>query len=150
MKLSMRSGGKVGTKALQAKFKRLAKKTSNKGALFKRIGVVVLNEIDNTFRDETHEGEPWEPLKLATIARRRGGGIARILQDTGTLKRSFGIDATLNLVRIGTPIIYAPPHQEGEGNLPERPMIPSKKRGLEIAVKVGNSYIKESIQKARL
>lgn len=150
MKLSMRSGGKPGTKALQSKFKRLANRTSNKLALFNRIGVKVLNEIDKTFKEETHEGEPWAPLQSSTIARRRGGGLARILQDTGTLKRSWVMDATPNLVRIGTPIIYAPPHQEGEGSLPERPMIPSEKRGLEIAVKTAGGYIKESIQKARL
>ena len=131
MKLSMRSGGRPGTKVLQARFKKLAKRTSNRSTLFKRIGVKVLNEIDKTFKEETHEGEPWTPLQLSTIARRRGG-LARILQDTGTLRRSYGFEATPNLVRIGTPIIYAPPHQDGEGNLPERPMIPTKKRGLEI------------------
>ena len=150
MKLSMLSGGKPGTKVLQAKFKRLARKTSNRRTLFNRIGVKVLNEIDATFKEETHEGEPWTPLKASTIASRRGSGLARILQDTGTLKRSFVMGATSNLVRIGTPIIYAPPHQEGEGNIPKRPMIPSEKRGLEIAIKTANGYIKESIKKVKL
>ena len=109
----------------------------------------MLNEINRTFKEETHEGDPWTPLSASTLARRRGG-IARILQDTGTLRRSFVSKATPNLVRIGTPIIYAPPHQEGEKNLPERPMIPSKKRGLEIAVKVADNYIHEGIVKVRL
>ena len=149
MKLSVRSEGMPGTKRLQSKFKKLARKIGNKNALFQRIGVNVLNEIIKTFKEETHEGKPWKPLSPSTIAR-RGGGLTRILQDTGTLRRSFGSKATSRLVRIGTPILYAPTHQEGERKIPQRQMLPSKKRGLEIAVKVTDNYIKEGIRKARL
>jgi phage gpG-like protein len=170
-----------GADEIERKFNKLARKVKNRVPLYKRIGVNLLNEISHTFRTETHEGKRWKPLKMSTmLARRRGPRagkaitIARrkertvaqpkILQDTGTLRRSFVMDVSRRYVKVhvdpkkrtfkegkfvGSPMEYAPFHEFGEG-VPKRPMLPSKKRALEIAVKIADDYIKEGIKRVRL
>lgn len=156
-----------GVKKLRRKFNRLVRKVKNKRPLYKRIGIKLLNEISRTFETETHEGKRWKALSLATVMKRRKGkgeGRPRILQDTGTLRRSFVREVKRDYVRIhidpakktikegkivGTPIEYAPKHEFGEG-VPKRPMLPSEKRALEIAIDVADKYVGENIKKTKL
>ena len=141
-----------GLKETQRRFNALARKLKNKIPLYKRIGIMVLNEIDKTFRSEEHEGSKWERLSPATIAARRKGrgpGGARILQDTGTLRSSFTSEPSISKVKVGTEIEYASPHEFGLG-VPKRQMIPSIKRGFEIAIEVSDKYIKDKLKQAQL
>lgn len=146
-----------GEKNARNKFKKLIDKLKNKTAMYKRIGVELLNEISDTFDKETHEGKQWKPLSKYTIERRRQGrsvGRPIILQDTGTLRRSFvpnkAIRADNNKVVVGTNIEYAPQHEFGEGRIPQRKILPSYRRGLKIAIKVTDKYINEKIKEAEL
>lgn len=75
-------------------------------------------------------GEPWAPLAESTIRRRRkgrgrgrGGGGVRILQDTGTLRRSIGMYATHEYVEVGAGQPYGKHHQFGGRRLPARPFV---------------------------
>jgi phage virion morphogenesis protein len=142
-----------GEKALQFKFRRLANQIKkNKTPMYKRIGIKVLNAIDENFRTESHDGKRWQSLSdLTVFARRRGpgAGSSKILQDTGTLRRSFDFDANNSQVRVGTNIEYAQQHEFGLG-VPERKMIPSDKKVLEISVKVADDYIDEQLKKGDL
>ena len=151
--VSIRADGKAGVARLQSKFKRLAKNLRNKQPLFKRIGVKLLNEIDTTFKTEDFEGKRWTPLAPATTLRRRRGpgiGSARILQDTGTLRQSFVMDVGRTKLTVGTPVDYSETHEEGLGNVPQRRMLPSEKRTLEIAVDTTEKLVKEQIRNVRL
>lgn len=142
-----------GGKELQRKFKKLAKKLKNRRKLFNRIGVVLLNDVTKSFKDEAHEGKSWKTLSPNTILRRRkgkGAGTARILQDTGKLKGSFAMKVGRDEVRVGSNVDYAPFHEEGKGKIPQRKMLPSDERALELAVDTTENLIEEEIKKARL
>lgn len=77
--------------------------------------------------------DPWQPLSLATIKRRRNKdkGSVRILRDTGYLMQSLSPqggqysirEVTKNSVAIGTNRPGAAAHQEGNGRLPARPFL---------------------------
>jgi phage virion morphogenesis protein len=142
-----------GDKALQIKFRRLASQIkSNKTPMYKRIGIKLLNEIDKNFKTESHDGKRWQSLSDRTIfARRRGprAGSPQILQDTGTLRRSFDFEATNNQVKVGTNIEYAPKHEHGIG-VPQRKMLPSDRKALEISVKIADQYIEDQLKKEGL
>lgn len=152
MKISVRYEGTPGTKKLQNKFRKLAASIKNRKPLFNRIGVQLLNAISENFQQQGHEGTPWAPLSQRTIAGRRNKNKSsiKILEDTGELRRSFASEATDAQVRVGTKKIYAPPHEYGYKNIPERRMLPSKKMGLQLAVDVVDNYIKEKSREAKL
>ena len=155
MKIQIHTDGEPGTKRLQAKFSQLAEGIKKRKPLFNRIGVQLLNAVMQNFKEQGHEGTPWTPLSRFTIARRRKGrgvkkGRGRILEDTGELRRSFAIEATDQSVRVGSPKIYAPTHEFGRGPIPKRPMLPSRERGLQIAVDVAESYTNELIERTKL
>ena len=155
MKIQIRTDGEPGTKRLQVKFSKLAEGIKKRRPLFNRIGVQMLNAIMLNFKEQGHEGTPLAPVSKFTIARRRKGpgakkGRGRILEDTGELRRSFAIEATDQSVRVGSPKIYAPTHEFGRGPIPKRPMLPSRARGLQIAVDVAESYTNELIERAKL
>ena len=73
--------------------------------LFTRIGRVMKADTGMNFRrQQSPDGDPWEPLKF-----RQG----RILSDTGRLRNSINYDASDDQVIIGTNVKYAPVHQFG-------------------------------------
>ena len=153
MKLAIRSNGEPGVKNLQRKFTKLAFDIKNRRPLFSRIGVLLLNAVAENFQQQGHEGTPWQALSPRTVAGRRKGpgtGSARILEDTGELRRSFTMEATNESLRVGTAKIYAPPHEYGYKQIPQRKMLPSKKYGLQVAVDMADKYLKEQIQKVKL
>lgn len=155
----------MGFNKLQRKFNQLAKQLRNKEPMFKGIGIKLLNEINETFEKESFEGSPWERLKQSTIfARpgislveaRKGTAEVKILQNTGTLRRSYSpgdsesrYSVSKNFVRVGTNLEYAAIHEFGIGS-PKRQMIPSKKRALEIAIPVANFFVNRSLRSSRL
>jgi phage gpG-like protein len=129
--------------------------------MMKRIGIGLIKEIDVTFKSEgkTRAGKPWKALSAATLAMRRRGkgkGNPRILQDTGRYKGSFSPQhrdsrwkVSNNLVRVGSNVEYGPRHEFGEG-VPERKVLPTRKRTLSIAVRIADGYIDEKIRLAGL
>lgn len=165
IKISAWSAGQPGTKRLQEKFSKLAFSVRDRRPLMKRIGVLLLNEVSKNFETESHEGTPWKELAPLTIRRRRiglGAGSPKILQDTGTLKRSFVMQPTRDTVVVGVPnktvivdgkklnLQYAEHHEEGKGNTPKRKMLPSERRALGVAVDEAEDYVEESIKGAKL
>lgn len=162
----------TGERELQRKLLNVSKRIANTQKMYKVIGVFELKEIDRTFAKETHEGKPWKAHSPDTIEQRRTGkksGVSGItgqvfgikkLQDTGTLKNSFNARATKHQVVIGaaagkqnkkTGVFvgqYAVNHEEGNRALgiPQRKMLPSKGRGLEIAVDVAEEYVRQAVK----
>lgn len=120
--------------------------------MYKRIGVVILNEIDKNFRTESNDGKRWQPLSEITRSARREGpraGSPKVLQDTGTLRRSFVFEANNKRVKVGTPIDYAPKHEFGEG-VPKRKMLPTNERALTLSIEIADKYIDQQLKKERL
>jgi len=105
---------------------------------FTGAGLAIMRDIGERFEGEGMPPQRWQPLSPATILRRRTGkgkkktGRPKILQDTGTLKRSFmfgGPDNVFDVsplhVTVGSKLNYAGIHQFGwkEKNIPARPMV---------------------------
>lgn len=146
MKLDVTTDGKPGVINLTRKFRKLALRSNDQRNLLKRVGIQWLNEISSNFENQGNEGTAWVPLKAKTLERRRkgkGAGEGLILQDTGELRRSFTMDAGSVTLKVGTVKVYAPPHEYGwpEKNIPQRKMLPTDQRELEIAITTAESFI---------
>lgn len=140
----------IGDRTLQRRFRTMARRMGNRLVLFKRIGIMLLKEIDKTFKEETHEGKAWSPLSEATKAKPgRGGESAEILKDTRQLQRSYVMKPGRNQVAVGTPTPYSKIHEEGTERIPQRKMLPSKKRGLEIALDTTKGFVKTNVSRAK-
>ena len=153
MKVQVYTDGERGTKGLQKKFRNLALKGGDRRNLLGRIGIQVLNEVSANFDAQGNEGKPWVPLRAATLERRRKGrgkGGGRILEDTGALRRSFVMAANEREVKVGTPTIYAPPHEFGFKHIPQRKMLPEQKRGLQLGIDTAEKFIAQRRSKIGL
>ncbi len=128
-------------KALE-KLNKLTKKVTNLVPLHKLWSASVFKWVIQNFEKEgklAQKGRKWKKLSPITIAARRKGkspnrGI-QILQDTGTLRKSFAFNAPVRVTladrlksQVGTATKYAKKHQFGikAKRLPKRPMLPEK------------------------
>lgn len=78
-------------------------------------------KIDNQFNTETDpDGNPWEPLKPDTLARKQGGSI---LVESGKLRNSFRYDLDEKSLTISSnsPVFVA--HDQGVLPQPERQIL---------------------------
>jgi len=117
-----------GLEALKRRLERLAE-PDLEGALA-AIGQALVEKVEQGFEREADPyGEPWKPLAPSTLEKRRKKGRgAKILQDTGVMRRSLnwrllGRDA----VAVGFADRKAIWHQIGTDRIPARPMLPWKK-----------------------
>jgi len=85
-----------------------------------KIGQTVKTDLLLGFKnEESPSGERWKPLKKSTLkARRKKGGGAKILQDTGNLKKSLNSKTSSGKVTIGYGADYAIYHQATRKILP--------------------------------
>lgn len=88
------------------------------------IGEDLKTFVDDRFDSSTDPtGAPWQPLKPATVKRRRANS-AKPLVDTGNLRNSINYRPGPRSVQIGTVVPYAPPHQFGTKHIPQRRYLP--------------------------
>jgi phage gpG-like protein len=100
----------------------------------RNAGIYAMRQVDKHFQEEMGPDEPWEELSDVTLDRRRKGKKKgrsdKILQDTGTLKKSVIGGGSGHIERLGqmqfefgTSIEYAGIHQYGTvsrgGTLPD-------------------------------
>lgn len=142
----------------------LQRSLSDLTPVMKEIGGVAIKLIDLSFKTESDPyGNPWEPLKKETIAKRRKGEASgksdKILRDFGILANSFRYSADRDSVAIGVPpvssgtnMIYAATHQFGDDtrNIPARPFLPLEEKGLpgslqDAIVDITNKFIEKSL-----
>lgn len=91
----------------------LARFEAEKPRIYREIGQSLLVSIRQGFEAEhSPEGEAWEPLKPATV-RRRKGDAHPILQRKGDLKKRIAWKVNPDSVVVGTNIVYAAAHQFG-------------------------------------
>jgi phage gpG-like protein len=110
----------------------------------KKISIFLDQWVLRNFQTEGRNVGGWANFK-AGGRRRKGGGIdttAKLLQDTGVLRRSFVPFSSKKSAGIGSDLFYSKPHQEGERsrNLPQRRMIPNKTKDRKIIVDVAKIY----------
>lgn len=125
----------------QATLNRLLRSVSDQRPLFESIGFAFSNIVRGRF-DTTRDpwGQPWAPLSLTTIQRRRQGS-SQPLSDKGMLRSSVEYIATSQQleINVGRDDRPASPHQfgnpsnrmfgRGEAPIPARAMLPIRVGG---------------------
>ena len=104
---------------------RLAGRMEDMSPVMREIGDAVREASMESFeREAPPEGGKWPPLSPATIRRRRGGPVHRILQDTGALRQSIvkRLEGDRSVI-VGARVEYAPFHQFGTRRMPARPFL---------------------------
>ncbi len=118
-----------GLERLQARLERMAEADLERALAV--IGQGLVEEVEREFEAERDPyGTPWKPLAPATLERRRKRGAgAKILQDTGVMRRSLNWQLRgRHAVAVGFADKKAAWHQQGtkDGRLPARPLLPWK------------------------
>ena len=134
-----------GGQQIQNKLNVVQRGIKNPQVPLKRIGIKLLNLVNKNFQTESNDGEGWEPLSENAIARK---GSSRILVDTGNLRASFMYELKGNdTVVVGSPVFYSEFHEFGEGDIPQRKMLPKPDKALKLAKQEMQQYLVELTRK---
>jgi phage virion morphogenesis protein len=111
-------------------------KLTNNPRLYQLMGEYVEMVTVRAFKTETSPaGQPWTPLKPATIKRRqrkrKGGANIKILRDTRALYDSLNLKISSKGAEYGTSLRVGAIHQYGapRANIPPRPFLPLDANG---------------------
>ena len=99
----------------------------------------------------------WKPLaaggrwKTYANGRKAFDPEAKILQDTGRLRLSFITFERNNgnAVGIGSDVPYSEKHEEGEGNVPQRRMLPRRSEIIEDVRRIFDQFVGNVIRRRR-
>ena len=127
-----------GNKQVKIKLSKISKGITNPRPLLKRIGVLILNEVNKNFVKGSNDGDTWTPLQPSTIANK---GSSKPLIDTGNLRASFTFQVNRSSVDIGSPVFYSEFHEFGTPSIPQRKILPKEKKASQIAIKETKRYI---------
>lgn len=122
----------------------IADRLANMTPIMRIVAIDVKALVDRSFQTgAAPDGTAWAPHSQTTIDRRRvgrGSGAARLLLDTGRLRRSITAVASRTGVVFGTNLVYAPAQQFGNPSnkmfgkapapIPARPFLPISRDGL--------------------
>lgn len=141
----------LSAKAAKRKMRQLQKKIPNLTVPHKQISIMLDAWVLRNFKNEGRIVGGWPPFKLKG-RRKKGGGIdssAKLLQDTGVLRRSFTPFSNRHTAGIGSEIKYAKPHEFGDSkrNLPQRRMLPKEKEIRRQVFEIYENYIEKTIRK---
>lgn len=146
----------VGINSLTSKMNQRKLRLDDRSKLNARAIVVLDRWIQKNFDTEGQLAVGgWQPLSPSTLlARAKGWGnykhhksaSPKILQDTGKLKTNWKhyYDKRRAWIRAG--VIYAVTHQEGLGNVPRRPLIPTKKQIMPALKKIYGEFIRTNLK----
>jgi len=161
MPLSMRGNMieiKIDTDRMQRSLSQVASRIDDRKATNKAVSVELYGWVVRNFKAQggLTESRSWAPLKPATIKAKAKHGYRMILQNTGALRQSFvpfssndeaGVGAA-QMVGKDRPTDLAAIHQYGTEHIPARPMLPSRRQALEIAIKVYDYHISRAVKGA--
>jgi phage virion morphogenesis protein len=103
----------VDSAAVQRTIERLGERARDLTPAFRGIGADIVADAQTRFKRATDPyGVPWKPLSRRTVAARRKGSSAPLL-DTGRLRNSVSYRLVPNGVEVGTNVRYAAIHQFG-------------------------------------
>ena len=132
----------TGAKETRGRLDAAARDLRDRTAMNRRMAAALYATTMRNFQRQSADGEPWAPLKPATVKWKANRGYRMILQNTGALRQSFipfhdraiaGVGAQSR----GKPDIAAI-HQYGsrDGNIPARPMLPGEPVARSMAMKL--------------
>lgn len=122
---------------LKRRFDAINRKMKNKKQAHWKASIILEQWVLRNFATEGGNVGNWPPF--AAGGRYINGILdttAKLLQDTGTLKRSFVPFHSNRNAGIGSYIVYSKPHNEGFGRLPARRMLPDKSKDKELMNKL--------------
>ena len=143
------------------------KKLNNRSVLNKKVSIFLDQWVQQNFKTEGGNVGGWPPFKHGGRVNSKGLGTqtriytgsttievyvdksAKLLQDTGRLRISFAPFSTQRDAGIGSDLPYSKFHNEGEGHLPRRRMLPKKYSDRDLIKKctqIYNGYIQESFK----
>jgi len=134
----------------------------NRSVPNRQVATQLYAEVMHYFDSQGNAGVPWAPLAPSTLRTyaRKGEAHPRILERTGHLRASWlpfsddevagvGARSAVSIEPEGVDAAdLAIIHELGTDHIPARPMLPSRERGLEIAMQVYNAYIARAAQEA--
>lgn len=93
----------------------LRERTADISPVVDALGQILVAGAQQRFVNQKDpDGVPWKPLSPVTLSRRRkGGGGAEILRDTGRLMSGIQYDVTGGALSVFSPEVYARTHQLG-------------------------------------
>ena len=112
----------TGNDKLSNAIKRLKMKANDSSRIMRLIAIRMKRfQADHFEKEVDSSGKKWMPLSEETLKKRKGGGGgAKILQDNRILFNSITHFSDKYFAGVGTNMEYAPPHQYGYKNIPQR------------------------------
>jgi len=111
-----------GLKSLTKAINKLLKQGQNLEPALREVGEYLVESTQQRFVDmQAPDGSPWEPLELATIAKKKRP--ERILTESGTLADTLSYQLETDALLIGSNMEYAATHQFGRDEIPARPFL---------------------------
>lgn len=111
----------VDSKAFESTMKALKQNTKNLAPAFRSFGEFMTKETHNNYeRESTPEGQKWEALKPATLARKKGKGI---LREKLIMFNAFYYKATNDGFEMGIKDPKYSFHHDGTDRMAARPVL---------------------------
>lgn len=135
-----------GLEKVLSRIQTVASRVKDTAPLMARLATLGFKDVIDHFSKEQGPEGKWAPLKPSTIARRRKkGGGAKILQDTGRLRGSImpQVTSPTRAEIVSTNVVYAPYHQFGVPgrNLPARPFLWLSRQSIDAMQRVAANYL---------
>jgi len=113
------------------KLERLRKRLANFKQPYQQAAVFLDQWVQHNFRTEGGKYKGWKPFSPVTLrmisANDPGRMPPKLLQKTGRLRQSFLPFHTRRNAGIGSQLPYSKEHDEGEGRIPQRKILPTDK-----------------------
>jgi len=142
----------TGSKAMTKKLRSVINKVRNPKQANREVSIWLMRWLNENFKSQGGKVGGWKPFKLGG-RRMPGGGIdasAKLLQDTGRLRKSFSPFYSRNTAGIGSDLNYSVAHEIGlpVRNLPARRILPQAgDRSVEAGViKIYDRYIRRALR----
>lgn len=109
----------------QKRYQEAARKLEDLNPTMKKVSVYLDQWVQRNFQTQGGKVGGWQPF-VESNPRIAQDPSAKLLQDTGALRRSFLPFATGDNAGIGSDLPYSEPHNAGWGHLPQRRLLPKK------------------------
>jgi len=131
----------TGLESVTARLKDFQKKAVNLTVPLKQGGLLMLRSINKNF-NSSGRPIPWKPLAYSTLKQKMKLGYSiKPLLRKGFLRASIATRATRDTLTVGTSITYAPYHQYGTKNIPQRKFLVFQKEDIHRMNKLVVQYL---------
>lgn len=119
---------------------------------YKKCSIFLDQWVQHNFKTEGGKVGGWKPFKIGGRMIKRSNkryldAKAKLLQDTGQLRKSMTPDYNSKRCWIRSELPYAAPHNYGTSKLPARRILPELSEVREQANKIFDDHIKEALKK---